>query len=146
MLYNENRLLFKGGICMKYYAFRLLPGMDLKKEISKFVIENNVRAGVLITCVGSLRHAKLRLANENIIRDYDEKFEILSLVGTVGLDAVHLHISLGDSEGRALGGHLLDECIIYTTAEVVIGHIEGIAFNREFSPETGFKELDIVDM
>lgn len=131
---------------MKYYAFRLLPGMDLKKEISKFVIENNIRAGVLVTCVGSLTHAKLRLADENIIRDYDQKFEILSLVGTLGLDDVHLHISLGDSEGSALGGHLLDDCIIYTTAEIVIGDIEGIAFNREFSPETGFKELDIVDI
>lgn len=131
---------------MKYYAFRLHPGMDLKKEISKFVIKNNIRAGVLVTCVGSLTHAKLRLADETIVRDYDQKFEILSLVGTLGLDDVHLHISLGDSEGKAIGGHLLDDCIIYTTAEIVIGSIEGLAFNREFSPETGFKELDIVNI
>lgn len=128
---------------MKYYAFRLLPGMDLKKEISKFVIENNIKAGALITCVGSLTHAKLRLADENIIKEYDEKFEILSLVGTLGLDGIHLHISLGDSKGNVIGGHLLDGCTIYTTAEIVIGDILNLAFNRELSPETGFKELEI---
>jgi predicted DNA-binding protein with PD1-like motif len=117
--------------------------MDLKKEISKFVIKNNIKAGVLVTCVGSLTHARLRLADESIIKDFDEKFEILSLVGTLGLDDIHLHISLGDSKGNAFGGHLLDGCTIYTTAEIVIGDIPDLAFTREFSPETSFKELEI---
>ena len=53
----------------------------------------------------------------------------------------HLHISLADKEGKLVGGHLVGECVVFTTAEVVIGALEGIVFEREFDAETGFKEL-----
>jgi len=39
---------------MKTYAFRLQPHQDLMAEIVAFGKANNIRAGVLLTCVGSL--------------------------------------------------------------------------------------------
>ena len=42
----------------------------------------------------------------------------MSLVGTISTSGCHIHISLADSEGHMIGGHLVDNDIIFTTAEV----------------------------
>jgi len=47
-------------------------------------------------------------------------FEIVSLVGVIASPHAHLHISLSDSKGQVIGGHLVEDDIIYTTAEVNI--------------------------
>lgn len=128
---------------MKTYSFRLKPGEDLKKELEAFALNNAIKAGIVLTCVGSLTKASLRLADENISKVFEEKFEITALVGTLSKDGVHLHISLADSQGRAIGGHLLVGSTIYTTAEIVIGELESTIFTREYDESTGFKELKI---
>ncbi|MBI5392061.1 DNA-binding protein, partial [Candidatus Woesearchaeota archaeon] len=68
---------------MKTFAFRLLPGQDLKKELVSFCSEKKIAAGFILTCVGSLKRATLRLADENVVKDFEQKFEIVSLVGTL---------------------------------------------------------------
>lgn len=128
---------------MKIHALRLNPNKDLKEEIIKFSKENNIQAGFILTCVGSLKHAKLRMANELITTEFPEKFEIVSLVGTLSQDDVHLHISLADKDGKTIGGHLKEGCLIYTTAELIIGESEDHIFTREHDDQTGFKELKI---
>ena len=128
---------------MKTFALRLHPNQDLKKELIKFTKENKIQAGFIITCVGSLRRATLRMADESIIKNYANRFEINALSGTLCQDDVHLHISLSDENGSEIGGHLKDGCIIYVTAEIIIGEAEGMVFSREFDKETGFKELKI---
>ena len=42
----------------------------------------------------------------------------MSLVGTISTSRCHLHISLADLEGHMIGGHLVDNDVIFTTAEV----------------------------
>jgi predicted DNA-binding protein with PD1-like motif len=69
--------------------------------------------------------------------------KIVSLVGTLGQDGVHLHISIADSTGKTTGGHLVDGCLVYTTAEIVIGDAQGLTFSREQDEQTGYKELRI---
>ncbi|KHO48056.1 MAG: hypothetical protein QT00_C0001G0068 [archaeon GW2011_AR5] len=128
---------------MKIHALRLRPNQDLKKELIKFTKENNINAGFIITCVGSLRKATLRMSDENIIKDYENRFEINALSGTLCQDDVHLHVSLSDENGNGVGGHLKEGCIIYVTAEIIIGEIEDATFSREFDKETGFNELKI---
>lgn len=72
----------------------------------------------------------------------DTRFEVLSLVGTLSSDGLHLHASLGDEEGEVRGGHLI-RAIVYTTAEIVIGDAPALTFSRDLDPRTGFKELAI---
>ncbi len=67
-------------------------------------------------------------------------FEIVSLVGTLSQDGCHTHISLGDSKGKTISGHL-KEATVLTTAEIVLGLTEKLQFSREFDKETGWKEL-----
>ena len=126
---------------MKTFALRLRPKQELKRELVKFTKEKQISAGIVLTCVGSLKKAVLRLADESV-KEYNDKFEIVSLVGTLSQDGVHLHISISDSQGKTIGGHL-KEGIIYTTAEIIIGEIDGIKFSREQDEETGFRELAI---
>ncbi len=128
---------------MKVFALRLRPGQDLRKEIERFTREKSIKAGFVITTVGSLEKVTLRLADQKNTSSFEGKFEIVSLVGTLSQDGVHLHISLSDSAGRTIGGHLVEGCQIYTTAEIVIGEARGIVFGRAADKLTGYEELTI---
>ena len=128
---------------LRILALRLRPGQDLRQQLEAFVKEKKIRAGFIITGVGSLRRASIRLADQPSAAAFDDKFEIVSLVGTLGQDGVHLHISISDKTGKTIGGHLVEGCLIYTTAEIVIGDASGLVFSREQDKETGYKELRI---
>ena len=130
---------------MKVYPLRLRPGQDLKHEIMHFVNENGIQAGFVITCVGSLRKAALRLVGQRETRTFNRKFEIVSLTGTVEPGGAHLHIALADSTGAVIGGHLQGGSTIYTTAEIILGDALGYSFVREYDAETGHLELRIVE-
>jgi predicted DNA-binding protein with PD1-like motif len=125
------------------HAIRLKPGQDLNIAIREFVIHNNIRAGWVLACVGSLTEYRLRFANQANANTQKGFFEIISLSGTLSKNGSHLHISVGDDFGRVTGGHLLDGCTIYTTAEIIIGESLNLIFTRETDATTGWKELQI---
>lgn len=124
-----------------FHPLRLFPAQDLKHELQRFVQEKNIQAGCIVTCVGSLQRAALRFAGRDNTTIFEQRFEIVSLTGTLGLDGVHLHIALSDENGVTLGGHLMDGNSVYTTAEVVIAELLDVEFRREVDPITGYKEL-----
>jgi uncharacterized protein len=128
---------------MKIFALRLKPEDDLKVSLGHFVEQHEIQAGFILTAVGSLKQANLRFSDRDNAQLFKKKFEIVSLVGTLSLDGIHLHISLSDRNGKTLGGHLLTGCIIYTTAEIVIGTSEDFIFLRAVDEVTGYKELEI---
>ena len=128
---------------MNVIAMRLYAGQDLRKTLLKFCADRKIDAACIVTCVGSLEKAAIRFADEPEATMIEEKLEIVSLVGTVSRHGCHLHISVSDSEGKMIGGHLKDGSLVYTTAEIVIGLLGGIAFKRKFDDRTGYKELSI---
>lgn len=128
---------------MKIFALRLKPNQDLRVELERFTKENKITAGFIITAVGSLKETRIRLADQSDSTAFEGKYEIVSLVGTLAQEGVHLHISLSDKTGKTIGGHLTEGCKIYTTAEIVIGVSDEIVFTRETDPETTYKELKI---
>ena len=128
---------------MKTHVFRLMPGMDLKIEIQNVLSRLNIKAGWILTCVGSLRMINIRFANQPDGQRCQGYFEITSLAGTLSINGSHLHISLSDHEGDTVGGHLLEGNIVYTTAELVIGYDEGLIFTRERDGSTDWSELQI---
>ncbi|MFN8576178.1 MAG: PPC domain-containing DNA-binding protein [Candidatus Sericytochromatia bacterium] len=125
------------------YALRLKPNQDLREEIENFAKLNNIKAGFIITTVGSLKKASLRLSDDKNTTIIDDKFEIVSLVGTVSINGVHLHISLSDKTGKTIGAHLQKGSQVYTTAEIIIGEAEQLEFKREDDKDSGYKELTI---
>ena len=125
------------------HAFRLKPGQDLKLEIQKLVNEKQIKAGWISTCVGSLTNYNIRFANQPTGSNDSGHFEILSLTGTVSVNGSHLHICISDSAGKTIGGHLLDGCTIYTTAEIVILSSNEFVFKREKDGTTQWEELQV---
>ena len=128
---------------MKTFAIRLLPGQDLKVELLAFSKSQGLQAACILTCVGSLTKTALRMAGRDFIRTWEEKMEILSLSGTLSAEGAHLHLGIANGEGQAFGGHLVEGCLVYTTAEVVLGELEDVKFLRVVDPATGYKELEI---
>jgi predicted DNA-binding protein with PD1-like motif len=132
---------------MKTMAFRLLPGADLKQALRRIVEEHGLRAGCIVSCVGSLARARLRMAGAagepECFRSLDEPTEIISLVGTLCPDGLHLHIALARRDGQCVGGHLVEGCVVHTTAELIVGELPDLEFHREPDPETGYRELRV---
>ena len=117
------------------HAFRLKPGDDLFNSIKEYVNENKIKAGFIMSCVGSLQEINIRLANADKFLVRKEHYEIVSLVGCVSCNnRFHLHISISDSEGNTKGGHLKDKNIVYTTAEIVIGELPDLNFSEVNNP------------
>ena len=128
------------------HAFRLKPGQDLKQEIQKLVDEKQIKAGWISTCVGSLTNYMIRFANQPNGNSDSGHFEIVSLTGTVSSNGSNLHISISDSTGKTIGGHLMDGCKIYTTAEIVILSSNDLVFKREKDGTTSWEELQVEEV
>lgn len=126
---------------MRATARRFRPGEDLLDVLVVWARANDFRAPFVLTCVGSLSTVCLRMAGAEHAVAIDGTFEIVSLVGTLADDGAHLHVSVSDDTGAMIGGHLLSGSIVRTTAEVVIGEIDDLAFRRESDPATGWDEL-----
>jgi hypothetical protein len=129
---------------MQNYTFRLTPGQDLFDSIQAFVMEKQVQAGCILSGVGSLRRATLRLADRDFNSEYNGPFEIVSITGTLSVNGSHLHISISDGDGKTIGGHFESGCEIYTTAEIVIAVFNDILYKRELAEDSGYEEL-VVD-
>lgn len=130
---------------MKVFALRLKPDTDLKQSLQEFAQARQIQAGFILTAIGSLKQAKIRFANQSNSTILTDKFEIISLNGTLAKTDLHLHISIADKAGKTIGGHLDNGCIIYTTAEIVIGVSEEFSFIRTMDGMTGYKELEIIN-
>jgi Plants and Prokaryotes Conserved (PCC) domain len=62
---------------------------------------------------------------------------------TIGVDAGHLDMSVANAQGAVIGGHVVDGYQIYTTAEITIGILPELQFQRVLNEPTGFVELSI---
>ena len=131
---------------MQNYTFRLSPGQDLFDSLQAFVMKKQVQAGCILSGVGSLRHATLRLADREYNSEYEGPFEIVSITGTLSVHGSHLHISISDGDGTTFGGHFESGCKIYTTAEIVIAVFNDVIYRRELAPDSGYEELTVYDV
>jgi len=136
-LYNK-----VGDFTMENYTFRLAPVQDLFDSVETIIKEMNIEAGCVLSGVGSLTHATLRLADRDSYSEYEGHFEIVSMTGTVSIHGSHLHISISDGDGKTLGGHSIPVCKIYTTAEIVLVIFDDVVYRRELLPnDSGYEEL-----
>lgn len=125
------------------HAFRLTRGADLKASILEAVNQLNISAGCVLSVVGCLSKAGIRLADETQELALEGPLEIIHLSGTLTPEHVHLHISVADREGKVTGGHVLEGCTVSHTAEVCLMAFNELKFSREFDKSTGFSELKI---
>lgn len=132
---------------MKQITVRLKPSQLLKEEIEKTARAENIGAGVLLSIVGGLENAVLRMPGSTPedpkVKKWNGPFEIVSGTGTISRDGCHIHVSISDRDGNVLGGHLKDGCVVRSAAEVVLGVFDDVAYSRALGKGTGFKELKV---
>lgn len=127
---------------MREFAIRLKRGEDLKVSIEKICKDNSFNTAVVLSGVGCVSKAKMRLAKAIDYLEVEEDFEIVSLNGTVSNGEAHIHIALSDEIGNVIGGHLCEGNIINTTCELVLGVLEEYESSREFDENTGYDEIE----
>lgn len=110
----------------KTWAVVLETGEEANACLLEFANALQLSAAQL-SAIGAFQRAVLGYFDWNT-RDYkrnavDEQVEVVSLLGDVALEGaqprLHLHAVLGRSDGRALGGHLL-EGQVRPTLEVIV--------------------------
>jgi uncharacterized protein len=74
---------------MKVVPLRLQPGADLRRALEAWMGEQEEQAGCVISAVGSLSPAQLRLAGATDAKVINGELEILSLSGTLSPDGAH---------------------------------------------------------
>ena len=132
---------------MRTLPIRLTPGQDLRAALEAAVLAQNCRAAFVLSGIGSLSTAGIRLAGADQPTRLMGEMEILTLSGTVAADSgktsSHVHMAISTSTGQVLGGHVAPGCIVLTTAEVLLALLPDWQFSREPDTQTGYDELVI---
>jgi uncharacterized protein len=124
------------------HVIRLEPGEDVRSVLVEWATDQGIEAASIVSGVGSLTQANIRYANRDDGAMTVGDLEVCSISGTLSKHGLHLHLSIADNEGRMLGGHMLNGCLVRTTMELVIQEINGVHMLRSKDPVTGYEELD----
>jgi len=125
---------------------RIPHDSDLLEQINSFCMVNDIRSGI-VNIIGAVKEARLGYYSQNRqnYRTLDGEnltggLEILSCTGNVsikdGKPFAHLHLIVSDSQGNALGGHLMPGTVVYA-GEFIIQEFEGKDFIRGWDKTTG---------
>lgn len=113
------------------YLVRIDKGEEVIASLTEFCKNNGVKLGTIMG-LGAADRVTIGLFN-TITKEYHNKelvgeYEITNLTGNIttkdGEAYIHLHITLGDEEYKAHGGHL-NECWISGTCELAIDTVDG---------------------
>jgi len=122
---------------------QLTHGADLLEGLTQFVQKENIRCG-RIHGMGATTHAIVAYYDQNMKQykpmEFKGGMEILNLHGNVsirdGNPFVHVHILLGDQQGRIFGGHLMPGTKVWA-CELFLDEFDGEELVREHEEETG---------
>lgn len=78
---------------LRTLPLRLRPGQDLRASLERAVRVRGVRAGIVLSAVGSLKDPRVRLAGAAEATLLPGAFEIVCLTGTLSREGAHLHIA-----------------------------------------------------
>lgn len=132
-----------GWSTMQTLPLRLSPGQDLRQALEAALATEGARAAFVLSGVGSLSEARLRLAGAEAPAALTGQIEILTLSGSVSENGAHLHAALSLADGSVLGGHVAHGCVVRTTAEILLAVLPEWEFRRMADHATGFPELVI---
>ena len=129
---------------MELIPLRLRPGDDLKQALESWVAYGGGGSAWIVSGIGSLTVAQLRLAGRTEPSVFDRDLEILTLQGSLCRSGSHIHITVADANGAVLGGHLCEGSVVRTTAEVLAARLPQWQLQRAVDPTTGYRELEIL--
>ena len=104
------------------------------------------REAVVLSGIGTLDHARLHFITHtnypptDQFVEHDGPIELVSIQGLIADFVPHLHTCLSIGETSYLG-HLEPGCRVLYLAEIVLGHLQHVAFHRVLDEATGVKLL-----
>lgn len=134
-------MISASGRPYQIHVLRLQPGEDVRQQLETWCADRSVEAASIVSAVGSLTRATLRYGGQSNGHITTGDLEICSLSGTLSRHGMHIHLSIGDTAGAMLGGHMMPGCVVRTTLELVIHEIGGLRLLRTPDPATGYDEL-----
>jgi len=112
------------------FLFRIPEGKEFLSAVNEFTKKHNVLIGT-ISAIGTLRNPKIGYFEEEKgqykVIELKGTYELISALGNISIKDnepfAHVHVSLGDSEGKVFGGHLIEGEVF--VAEVYIQELLG---------------------
>jgi len=123
---------------------RLPKGSDLLGALTDICQRSGIHLGG-VRAIGAVTRARVgyydQAARVYNFLELNQDLEILALMGNISLKDgkpfVHAHLTLGDDQGRAFGGHLAEGCEVFA-CEFEIEQYQGEkALERGWDQETG---------
>lgn len=148
------RIIVSKGNLSKAVIVRILPGSDIIEGIEETCRKQNINAGAIVSCIGSLQRVKLMIAvplDNKIGAGYSKPvelegpLELISGQGTIGQGqegetTVHMHGVVSDKRGNLHGGHFVGgENPVLITCEIMVAQIDGIRIAKSYDPEVGME-------
>jgi uncharacterized protein len=123
---------------------RLAKGDDLLAALEGLAQEHGITLGE-VTAIGAVSQARIGYYNQAerqyYFLDLARPLEILSLIGNIsvkdGKPMVHAHVTLGDNEGRAFGGHLAPGTLVFACEFAILEHQSATTLVRQMDEPTG---------
>jgi len=128
-------------------VFKLKKENDLLSSLKEIIEVNQINSGMFYL-IGAVRKAVFGFYKDTTYQMIiiNENLEILSCLGNIAKKGdeliVHAHITFGNSEGKAFGGHLLEGTIIDPTGELFILQLKD-ELKRKLDPATKLSFLDL---
>jgi predicted DNA-binding protein with PD1-like motif len=122
----------------KVHLIRLEKDEEMLSSIISFVKKNNILAGFL-TGIGALEKGNIGYFDTKKKKYLHIPFsdvELLACTGNIAWNkdtsepVAHIHILIGDKEGKSLGGHLVDG-VVSVTAEIYLVETRPIVFRTK---------------
>ena len=116
---------------------RFVENEDLLETITDVAEKSGISAGVFFL-IGTLKKANLGFFREGKYEtiEMNQPLEIVSCSGNVSAKEnkvfAHAHIAVSDQKGRVFGGHVMPECIIGATGELILVEATGFRLLRKF--------------
>lgn len=120
---------------------RLAEDDELLNSVTKVAEKAKINAGFFFL-IGTLKKARLGFFHEGKYEtiEMNQPLEIVSCLGNISLKEgkvfAHAHIAVSDEKARVFGGHVMPECIIGVTGELVLVEASGVRLVREFDEKT----------
>ena len=123
---------------------RLAKGEDLLAALEKLAQDHGITLGE-VSAIGAVSQARIgfykQAERKYYFIDLARPLEILGLIGNIsvkdGKPMVHAHVTLGDTDGRAFGGHLAEGTLVFACEFTIQEYQSATALVRQMDSPTG---------
>jgi uncharacterized protein len=146
-----DKLWYKESKQGRRFVIHIAPGANLVEELLTFARSVDLKFGVILSAIGSVRNirfsdiqagARLPITEPRMpVHEIEGPLDLLGLEGNLvpnetGKMDDHLHILGSKSSGEVVGGHLL-EAEVFATCEIILVEYLAEGVERQYSTQGG---------